>query len=155
MSDERKTILTRVFTDVLEQMAFMFGDRSSPEEFQACFDEMILARMDYRGDLRGTLWLAVPVAMCPELAANFLGTDPENAVERRIYVDALKELLNVTCGNVLTAIAGEEPVFDLTVPEVTELTDSDREAILEDESTAFLTVDEYQIAIRLTSDGAE
>lgn len=150
MTEDRKNILTRVFTDILEQMAFMFGDKASPDDFRETAEPMLQAQMTYRGNLCGSLSLAVPEAMCPELAANLLGTEPEEAGERHIYIDALKELLNVTCGNVLTAMAGEEPVFDLTVPEVTELSDAMRDTMLNDETTVYLLVDEYPAALRLT-----
>jgi hypothetical protein len=32
-------------------------------------------------------------------------------------MDALKELLNTICGQFITSMFGDEPVFDLTVPE--------------------------------------
>ena len=150
MSDDQKDVLARVFTDILEQMAFMFGDGATAENFRELSDEILMAQMQFHGAMRGSLQLAVPVGMCPELAANFLGTEPEEAEDPRIYKDALKELLNVTCGNVLTAVAGEDPVFDLTVPEVTELASGDRESLTEDDATAFMLIDEYPVAIRLT-----
>jgi hypothetical protein len=33
-------------------------------------------------------------------------------------VDSLKELLNVTCGNILTKLFGTSPVFNLSIPVV-------------------------------------
>jgi len=153
MNDERKELLSRVFMDVLEQMAFMFGDTASADDFREISCEILLARMEFHGAMHGSLQLAVPLHMCPELAANFLGTEPEDAEEPRIYRDALKELLNVTCGNVLTSFAGEEPVFDLTVPEVTDLAPDDRELFAQDGSSVFFLVDEHPVAIRLTIDG--
>ncbi len=151
MSEEQKVVLNRVFTDVLEQMAFMFCDEGSPDDFAGHAEEILLAQMGFEGAMTGSLSLAVPQAMCPDLAANLLGTEPEDAEEPRIYQDALKELLNVTCGNVLTALGGEEPVFDLTVPEVSAMDSGGKESFLGDENTVFVLVDDFPLALRLTT----
>ena len=52
--------------------------------------------------------------MLPGLAANMLGVDeaPGSAEQ----ADALGELANVLCGNLLPAIAGEQHVFILEAP---------------------------------------
>jgi CheY-specific phosphatase CheX len=154
MSDDQKDQLGRVFMDVLEQMAFMFGDSATSDDFQEITEEVLVAQMEIHGAMHGSIQLAVPLSMCPELAANFLGTEPEDAEDPRIYKDALKELLNVTCGNVLTTLAGEGPVFDLTVPEITELAPVVRESIVQDDSTAYILVDDHPIAIRLSIEEA-
>jgi CheY-specific phosphatase CheX len=56
--------------------------------------------------------------MALELAANFLGTEASDPVAAAGADDSFKELLNVVCGHLLTAMAGEDPVFDLTMPTV-------------------------------------
>jgi len=119
MSDNHGDTLRQVFSEIAESLAFMFveepEDESStvPED-----DDLALAYMSFMGPFTGKLIMAVPTALCPEIAANVLGLDPDDPLVQDKPYDALKELLNVTCGNLLTAIAGDEPVFDLTPPEV-------------------------------------
>jgi hypothetical protein len=59
--------------------------------------------------------LTVDEAMMPALAANMLGVDepPPPPADQR---DALGELANVLCGNLLPEIAGTEHVFLLAAP---------------------------------------
>jgi chemotaxis protein CheY-P-specific phosphatase CheC len=73
-----------------------------------------------------------------EIAANFLGKDVEDSEVAKFCEDALKETINVLCGHMLTSIAGEEPIFDLSIPIVTALS-SDQYAKLSElpESVCF------------------
>ena len=54
------------------------------------------------------------------VSANMLGTDEDSDDASEASIDALKEALNIFCGNLLTEMAGEEPVFDLGTPQVLE-----------------------------------
>ncbi len=77
----------------------------------------VAARMGFRGPRTGTLTLRVASSMLPVLADNMLGeSDADDAREKG--QDALRELLNMICGNVLTAWQGEETIFDLSPPEI-------------------------------------
>ncbi len=86
--------------------------------------------------------------MCPEIAANVLGLEPDDEFVRERPGDSLKELLNVTCGNLLPALAGEEPVFDLTVPELRVITETEWESILNAPEAQQFIVDDYPVVIR-------
>ncbi len=122
MDSDHGDILRRVFSEIAENMAFMFveePDDETPAEPEN--DDLVLAHMVFSGPFSGRLVIAVPAALCPEIAANVLGLDPDDELVKAKPYDALKELLNVTCGNVLPAIAGEDPVFDLTPPEIKKL----------------------------------
>ena len=77
----------------------------------------VAARMAFRGPSTGTLTLRVASSVLPVIAGNMLGeSDPAEAREKG--QDALRELLNMICGNVLTAWQGEAPVFNLSPPEI-------------------------------------
>ena len=58
-----------------------------------------------------------------ELAANMLGVDEDDETTSGQQYDALKETLNVICGNLIPAIAGGLEIFDIDPPEI--LTDGD------------------------------
>ena len=120
-SSEYREQAQEVFCDVLERMAFMFGEPVDADELPQCSGTFYLTKMTFSGAFAGELSLAVPVEMCMEIAANVLGVDLDADFAQQESCDALKEVLNVTCGNLLTAIAGDEPVFDLEPPQVSEL----------------------------------
>lgn len=67
----------------------------------------------FTGPLRGYLALRVTDDVARALAANMLGVDePAPALVR----DALGEVANVVCGNLLPSLAGQKAVFHLSAP---------------------------------------
>lgn len=74
------------------------------------------ARVRFTGPMTGQLEVRVAGGILGELAANMLGQDkpPGPGTQR----DALGELTNVICGNLLPKLAGSHVVFDLSKPEV-------------------------------------
>jgi chemotaxis protein CheY-P-specific phosphatase CheC len=70
--------------------------------------------------LQGDLLLIISDAAMPELASNMLGMDEEETPPEDQQRDAVKETLNVICGNLLPKIGGVEAVFDIQAPEILE-----------------------------------
>lgn len=116
MTDNRE-VLSEVMIDVLEKLAFMFGDEVSKDELPQPEGDCVEASMNFTGHKSGRLGIIVPVEVAPVIAANVLGMDVEEDNVKDEDFDALKEVLNVICGNILTTLEGDEAVFDLTVPE--------------------------------------
>jgi hypothetical protein len=56
--------------------------------------------------------------VAPELAVNMLGLDDDVQVSPADQKDALREMLNIICGNLLPALAGDQAVFDIEAPEI-------------------------------------
>lgn len=148
MKHDHSETLTRVFTEVLEQLAFMFVEPADIGEAPAPPDP-VSANMSFRGPCAGTVTMAVPREMAPVLAANVLGLDPEDEMGAQAARDALKELLNVTCGNLLTAIVGDEPIFDLTVPEVDDTTAEAWAELAERPGTVYCLVEDFPVLLNL------
>ncbi len=74
--------------------------------------------ISYKGDRAGAIILIVSAETAKILAYNILGIDEdEEDLPFESSMDALKELLNTICGQFITSRYGDEPVFDLTVPE--------------------------------------
>lgn len=149
MNPEYADKLKRVYCDVIEKMAFMFGDVAQAGELPESPPPAILAHISFDGLIEGTLALAVPKAMGAELAANALGVDRDDPAASEKAEDSVKELLNVVCGNLLTEIAGEDPVFDLSIPEIVELSEAGWKKIENDRDSVAFIVDDYPNFIRL------
>lgn len=121
MDEPTACALIRAFTEVLEKQVFLFADAAVPEDFVARPGGYFAASVAFRGPAEGTLSLAVPASLAREIAANFLGLDGDDPMVDAHARDACGELLNMTCGHVLTALYGASPVFDLARPEVAEV----------------------------------
>jgi chemotaxis protein CheY-P-specific phosphatase CheC len=149
LNEETREKISESFCDVLEKMAFMFGELIGTDDLPPAGDKYYRTHMSFKGAMNGSLAMAVPEQMCAEVAANVLGVDLDSEMADEQSCDALKELLNVACGNILIAIAGEEPLFDLQPPEI-ELIGKDRwRTILDDEDTLAFNVDENPVLLNL------
>lgn len=106
--------LAEVVRDVLETMAFAFV---APEMAEDVPEARILrAEVAFRAPLGGVTSLAMPVPTLSELAGSMLAVpDGESCTEQQ-QRDALGEMTNVICGNVLALVAGPDAVFDLSPP---------------------------------------
>jgi CheY-specific phosphatase CheX len=114
MNDAIQRTLYRVAESVLEQLAFIF---SFPEEDRAPLDgpDALGARVAFAGPFSGSLHLRIGRDIGPELAGNMLGVDAEETTPEQ-RDDAVRELINVVCGNLLPAIAGKRAVFNVEPP---------------------------------------
>ncbi len=149
MPPEYTQELDEVFTSVLESMAFMFADFTPKEEMPESAATPLEVIINFKGDNQGTMTLIAPEDMCIELVENILGMDPDilNEAER---FDALGELVNVTCGQMLTAVLGDEPVYDLTPPVVTRVGQDQWARMLQYEHSAGFMVDEHPVLLKFS-----
>jgi CheY-specific phosphatase CheX len=149
MNDDCKEILQSVFCDVLERIAFMFGEPVDKSELPKYHDEYSRVSMNFSGQLKGSLSIAIPDKMSKEMAANVMGLDTDEDISKDVANDTLKEILNVTCGQFLTAYAGEEPVFELSIPEIFSLLPKGWTDLIKKDETICLIVDDYPVIIEL------
>ena len=156
MSEQFKEILSRVAGETLEQLAFMF---SFPEDERGCMslDSAIAATISFAGPFSGTLVMTVSNQLLPELAANMLGVDEEEtSLDQQL--DALKETINIICGNLLPAVAGEEVVFNIDAPVIIAEVEAIKEAIKnygnKPASIVKLNIDEMDCDLLLFVDGS-
>lgn len=151
MKNNYQELVGEVFCDVLEKLAFMFAEAPDDTEAPEIPAHCVRTGIDFTGIQTGSLSLIVPQALCPEIAANMLGVEEEDELAEERAIDALKELLNVTCGHVLTRLASEEAVFDLSVPSVNKLDLAGWEERSRDPDTLILVVDDVSpVLLRLT-----
>jgi CheY-specific phosphatase CheX len=115
MTDQVKETIYRVAEDVFEKLAFLFSFRE--EERQPMdYGSAAVASVTFTGQFEGRLALAVSEKVLPELAANMLGIEEETSREEQ--QDALKELINVVCGNLLPELAGRKKLFNVNAPRI-------------------------------------
>lgn len=118
MQDQTTTTLTTVLSEVLANLAFMFNDDC---EFDPPVGEQWLETLiSYEGSVSGSLRLTCTETFATQLAANLLATESGVATTRQESHDAVKEFMNVICGQYITAAYGSEDVFNLSIPEVLE-----------------------------------
>ncbi len=153
MKAEDQSAITAVFCEVLETLAFMFADSVDKEDIQADSQECIKVQMTFSGAKCGNLELAAHAELCAQVAANVLGLDLDDVAVQTQADDALKELLNITCGNLLTTMAGQDPVFNLSLPAIAPLDEAGWRAFLEDDDTLAFDVDENPVLLRFSMEG--
>lgn len=123
--DDRREELTETFRNVVERFALMIGEPVDDVFGTSDMDKWVQAKLSFRGPLSGTLVIAAPKDLLREIAANVLGTDV-NDPETAVFVpEALKELVNLTAGQLLTAVADAMSVHDLSVPMFAQLNKDD------------------------------
>jgi CheY-specific phosphatase CheX len=149
VSAEPTACVAKVFCEVIEQMAFMFGESAEREDMPGLSEDGLRIRMGFSGPMEGELTMAAPRDAGVELAANVLGLDAEDPVASLRAEDALKELLNVTCGSLLTELAGDGPVFHLTVPQSSALKAAEWAELLEEDGTVAFRVDDHPVLLNV------
>ena len=124
MNNDWKAALARAVRDVFESLCFMLPTPSngSIPPNPGSLSRVILA-VDFSGAGRGCLHLTLPDSMIASVASSMLGED--GPLELSEQYDAVCELANIVCGNVLPLIAGERAVFDLASPRVIATMDAD------------------------------
>jgi CheY-specific phosphatase CheX len=114
--------LTAVFSEVLANMAFLFTEPPADPPLEEV--GRLECSIAYRGPTRGRLSLRCTPQFALTLAANLLDIDPESPEAALQGQDALKELLNVLCGQLVTTLYGQEDAFELTIPVITRPTEA-------------------------------
>ena len=117
MKEAIKHILYKVSEDVLGKLAFMFSfpeDERQPLES----DSSLGASVSFDGPFKGKLVIMISDEVLPELAGNMLGIDEDETTTSEQQYDALKELINVICGNLLPEIAGRQAIFRVETPQI-------------------------------------
>lgn len=118
MRDQVQQSVGATFLEVVEQLTFMFGEPAPKASLLDADGDYVLAELSFTGDVTGTLSLAVPGECVPEIAANILGLEPEEMESSSMAPDSLGEMLNVICGHVIMAVAGNGADFRLGSPRV-------------------------------------
>ncbi len=119
MSNSLTQALEQASDLTFEQLAFMMP---MPGEFADEVDDSPggCAIVEFSGPFAGAVGLSLSGGVMAELAVNMLGLEPGQTPEPAMQLDAMKELSNVICGNLLPVLAGDEAVFNVHAPQTVE-----------------------------------
>ena len=118
MTHSLDNFLVLVAEKTFERLAFMFA--VPEEEAPDSVPGFTAATVAFDGPFQGQLVIAIADQMLPVLATNMLGVEEESSPVLTQQYDALKELANVVCGNLLPEIAGPQAEFHVGAPELNE-----------------------------------
>lgn len=110
-----ETAIYRTGAAIFEELAFLFPTEEI-EDYQRALPARAAAEVGFRGPVSGQLVVVAYGEVLPQLAANMLGEDAHHS--EQIQRDALGEVANVICGNLLPALSGTQAVFSLDAPQV-------------------------------------
>ncbi len=133
-------------SDALNVMAFI--SPMPPEDMAPPTGPALRTRIDFEGVTTGSLELVCPLAFGAMLAANLLGTEPE-ASDNNASGDALRELLNVTCGTMLrNSGATQRGAIEMGVPTQESFDISNWNTFIESDAVV-VDADGCKLAIRM------
>ena len=145
MQEQQSATLRTIFSEVLANLAFMFDDDELAEVTSG--EQWLETEISYEGPSRGALRLRCTREFAQLLAGNLLGIDPQDQEDDEVGEDAVKEFMNIVCGQLVTALHGTEDIFNLTIPEIRQLSetpDFDHDSALE---TISLSVESHRVEL--------
>jgi CheY-specific phosphatase CheX len=146
MNNSWKTELFQAVALTFEELCFLFPDAEmDAQQRHAPVDAGV--RIAFKGPFAGELVVKVCGGLLPSIAANMLGEDesPSEAQQQ----DALGEIANIICGNVLPRIAGPREVFQLGVPQIDASEDTDGEVAMSPAAEVQLGFERGRVEVQL------
>lgn len=116
MALSKPQTLTTIFSDVLANLAFMFTDDEPTDS--PIGETWLETTIAYYGPATGTLRFRCTRSFTVLLAANLLGIDVDDDGAARQGDDAVKEFMNIVCGQFVTARYGCSDVYNLSIPRI-------------------------------------
>jgi CheY-specific phosphatase CheX len=150
----KPTTLTAAISEVIENLTLMVVDVPETDEG---FIPQLRGGIEFTGPVHGSLTIECSEILSQKLAANLLGTEQDNMETQANSWDALAELINVVCGNLVTSIYDSDRPFNLSSPQINVIApeqtdDKKEETCTEDDSqTAFLLLDGEPVKFTLSS----
>lgn len=120
MINQLQSELLKAASSTFERLGFVFPEVEL-QEWQADAPFAHSARVSFTGPVRGSFQIRVSDDVAAELTANMLGMLDSTDLE--VKRDALGEIANVICGNLVPALGRPEDVFDLGAPVLCSATD--------------------------------
>jgi CheY-specific phosphatase CheX len=150
MHEEKMPEIAGVFCEVMEKQAFLFPEALESRLVSLDEDRFLASSMTFMGNIRGGLLLAVPERTAWELSANFLGMEADDPFVRESSRDSLGEILNITCGHMLTTLFGVGELFDLSIPTPLSLTGPEIALLARKQGSMVFQVDDCPVLLQAT-----
>jgi hypothetical protein len=143
---DAKTIVTQSIAQALERMAFL--DVLPYLDMPPTPAQFALAEIRFGGSVTGSIQVVTGLDFACELASNMGLVEQPSEYQ---CLDAIKELVNVTCGLVLPLLATPDTdVFDLSIPQAVPCDESmDWTRWTRQDDVVVLDVGGYPVAARL------
>lgn len=155
MDDSNQNTLLEVLTEIFEEFTFVFveeewADLDPPD------DGPLLAEIAFSSHSRsGKLILAASRSLCLEMAQNVLGEEDQENLPWNASRNALQEMVNIACGNILARIYGTQENFELSVPSCLEISAEQWRKRASGEGAITLSAEGKPIVAQLTLDKGE
>jgi len=120
MSKKLETELYKAATLTFEELGFLLPTPEIDEQQLNAPVEAAVS-VEFEGPFSGKLLVRVCGGLLPIIAANMLGE--EDVPSKSLQYDALGEIANVICGNMLPSIAGSKDIFHVRAPKMDESID--------------------------------
>ena len=144
------SILNVTFTEVMEEMAFMFSEPLGKEYKVSAEKNFHSTSICFSGLVNGTVKIVTTFDFCIMLTANMLGIESCDELCAQKAEDGLKEALNTICGRFLTDAYGETDVFDISIPDSAPCDFSAMNELMVRPDTLLFEIDGQPLAICLT-----
>ena len=105
------------------------------------------AAIEFQGAVTGRIEVAAPEDLCLVLAANAMGVEPD-MLEGLTPKDALGEFLNIVCGEFIEVRQGNQQIYHLTIPALSEFTADQWRALAARPETVSLLVEDQPMLAR-------
>ena len=114
-------VLQNTMVGVLGGFALLFGDEASDKALRpAPGAQLLSAKVSFNGPHKGTLILASTKAFSDLISSN---ADEDNHIRTgNINHDALREFINIACGNYLAEAYGNKVLHTIETPVVEQIT---------------------------------
>ena len=145
MQQQKTATLATIFSEILADLAFMFSEEDDTHLLPG--DEWLETSINYKGTVSGTLRFWCSRSFSVILASNLLGIDPEDEDASSQARDAAKEFMNIICGQFVTAVHGTDSVYELSIPQIEELSETPGCSTTQDSEVAAFIVDGEQIRL--------
>jgi len=110
--------LSATISEVIEELALVVVEEP---ETRPEFSPDTVAWIEVTGSITGQIIVRCRRELGILLASNLLGIDPEDAQAQEKASDAIGEMLNVICGNLITNFFGAEKTFNVSIPRVADI----------------------------------
>ena len=117
MSKKLEMGLYKAATLTFEDLGFLLPTQEIDEQQLNAQVEAVVS-VDFEGPFSGKLLLRVCGGLLPIIATNMLGE--ADVPSKNLQYDALGEIANVICGNMLPEIAGSDHIFHVSAPKITD-----------------------------------